>query len=295
MLMGFIHIIGILSTTLATTTSAGLDLSHEFQGARSAAMGGAHRGLADSNDALIMNPAGMAGTARFAGNIQYTYNNFYGLSRYHISVMDSKTGPVAGGLAYTYDRGNRNDRRVNLHRIYLGMGYSFNRYLTIGTTNRYVNGYFDSKPGERNDVSEYSTDLGIYSNIGFGLSAGLTYHNLIHTKGAKITTPGIGIGLAYQLGAFAMVGDLLVDLRDTHHARLNYNAGAEYFLYSRVPLRIGYKNQPYITGSGRYASDNQLTAGIGYVDTNGSIDITYAQSFNRIDSWDLTGSLQFFF
>src|SRR5689334_11365242 len=76
----------------------------EFHGVRSAGMGGAQRAVGTSNDTLTLNPAGMAVVPRYALELQYAYLPKLGLSHINISAVDSKSSPVAGGVAYTHDK-----------------------------------------------------------------------------------------------------------------------------------------------------------------------------------------------
>ena len=94
-----------LSLGLAATP-ARADVYREIHGARSEAMGGAHRGLGTSNDAITLNPAGMMLTKRYSIDANYTYSKQDDLHHFSISLVDSKSGPVAGSDEYVFSRGD---------------------------------------------------------------------------------------------------------------------------------------------------------------------------------------------
>ncbi|MBI3179837.1 MAG: hypothetical protein HYZ27_09265, partial [Deltaproteobacteria bacterium] len=102
-------------------SSAAAAVSEEFPGVRSAAMGGAHRGLGTSNDTLYLNPAGMSLASRYSVEMDYRFSNFDELYRLAATVVDSKSGPVAGGLGYTYVWGNEDGADPALHRVVLAL------------------------------------------------------------------------------------------------------------------------------------------------------------------------------
>src|SRR3954469_18063599 len=84
-------------------------LPDEFAGVRSLGMGGAHRALGTSNDTLYLNPAGMAIMKRYSVEASYAYDALFKLTEVGGSIVDSKSGPVAGGVGYTHERGDGGD------------------------------------------------------------------------------------------------------------------------------------------------------------------------------------------
>ena len=118
------------------------DPFYQLIGARSLAMGGAHRGMGTSNDTLILNPAGMAATKRYASELFYQYNTQDHISRVMVSAVDSKTSPIAAGLAYTREWGNPSGADIGLNRIYFGLAYALVPSLSIGITGQNARGNF---------------------------------------------------------------------------------------------------------------------------------------------------------
>jgi hypothetical protein len=248
------------------------DLSREFQGVRSSAMGGAHRGVGTSNDTVILNPAGMATLQRY-----------------------SKSGPVAGGLAYTLDRGKVGDTTVMLHRLYLAAAYAITDNIGFGLTNKHVRGdYADSSTGAR-DVAEYSADLGLNLVTNFGAALGITYQNLIRSKNTLLSPPALGFGLAYNSTVFVIAADLILDMRDMQNKRLSYLVGGEYFLARMFALRAGYARRPFREAQAWAGDENMVTSGLGFIDKAGALDVTYSQSVTRLNHWDIIAALKMYF
>ncbi|MEK7704463.1 MAG: hypothetical protein AAB426_05845, partial [Myxococcota bacterium] len=152
-------LLSLLSISSAEVALAGIET--EFHGARSAAMGEAHRGVGTSNDTLYLNPAGMAIVRRYGLDVQYGYDARDGLSHVNISAVDSKSGPVVGAVAYTHDRGGGPALDANLNRFYGGLAYAITDIFAFGVTGRHLRGDFKDALGERQDISLYTGDVGL--------------------------------------------------------------------------------------------------------------------------------------
>ena len=122
---------------------------------RSLAMGGAHRALGTSNDTLQLNPAGLAIQTRYAIELHYAWSEKFKESRANASAVDSKSGPVAGGLGYELLKSELEGYEKNLHRVSLGMAYRVGDMFALGTTVHYIEGSRTNN-SETEDIREFS-------------------------------------------------------------------------------------------------------------------------------------------
>jgi len=276
-------------------SAAHADPYQEFLGVRSEAMGGAHRGLGNSNETIMLNPAGMALTRRYSIDATYGYSAQDTLSHASISALDSKTGPVAGGLAYTFSIGDHAHSNVNLHRIYLASAYAITDYLAFGMTARHIRGEFNDENGEHQNVEVYTGDLGIMLALFHSFGIGVTYHNTVTSSRKRLAPPHMGIGLGYQGESLALASDMEIDLRDRRLGDVSFRFGAEYFIDGQFAFRAGYRFEPFIRKyGGKKDLDHVLSGGFGWVTESGSVEIAYTQSVILKKDWDLIGSFKFF-
>ena len=270
------------------------DLTRELQGVRSNAMGGAHRGVGTSNDAIIVNPSGMAVLPRYGVELQYGYAPSENVQRFHASVVDSKSGRLAAGLAYTHDRGTYKGVDIGLHRIYLAAAYPILPNLGLGVTARNTRGDVVSMQGQQRDISEYSADLGLTYVTSFGATLGAAYQGVLRGSNTILSPPVLGFGASYSAGMFTLASDLLFDLRDQDIAKPSYLAGAELFVARSCALRAGYSRRPIRGATAWLTDEDMLSGGIAFSDGQGSLDVSYRQSIDRLTHWELIAGFKLF-
>ncbi len=285
--------VSILGLLAAPTARA--DVYREIHGVRSEAMGGAHRGLGTSNDAITLNPAGMMLTKRYSIDGGYSYSKQDDLHHISVSLVDSKSGPVAGSLQYVYSRGDHSGADVNLHRIYASTGYAILDNFAFGTTARTTQGDFIDENGEPQEVESYSFDLGLAMSLFDLVGIGVTYHNVTTTSRKRLNPPHLGIGLAYAGTNLVVVADMEIDLRSNWLGEITARGGVEYFLDDQFPLRIGYRAVPFTRKYGGDRDyDHVIGGGLGWVTDSGSVEIAFTQSVIIQKNWDLFAGLKFF-
>lgn len=263
----------------------------EFAGVRSYAMGGAHRGVGTSNDTIYLNPAGMAMVKRYAVGIEYAYSPYDDLRHLNFSAVDSKSGPVAGGFAYTRDSGGKDGLDVGLHRFYLAAAYPISEALAFGMTLRHVRGdIIRAESAER--VRAYTGDIGIMAALAEGLMLGFSYSNVVETDVPELTPARLGFGVGYSNPMFTLAADVTIGVGDNDEG-VAYYAGAEYLLGERFPLRLGYRRTE--ASAGGAAIENHLTAGLGWLSRSGGVEVGYRRSIDRRDDFGIVGALKFFF
>lgn len=284
----------LLATLLGSAGLAHADVTDPFFGARAVAMGGAHRALGTSNDTILLNPAGMSLLRRYSVDVDYGFEGRDSLSRIHVSALDSKTGPVAASMAYTYVRDEGGPVGANLHQFASATSYALNPSVALGFNLKHARGDYTPRDAEKREVSMFTSDLGLLMTLGEGVRAGATYHNFVRADAAGLARPSVGVGLAWGWDQLSLAGDLDIDLRASQRGELSYFAGAEYFVGGQFPLRAGYAARRYEDTSGASAFENLVSGGAGWIQQGGALEVGYQQSLTRQRNWQIVGALKFF-
>lgn len=271
------------------------DVYTEFTGTRSLAMGGAHRALGSNNEAIVLNPAGLAATKRYNIDLQYGYGTGDRLHSINGSVVDSKSGPVAGGMALTRNWGNESGANPGLMRYYGAVAYNLGNILSIGMSSAYFRGDFRDE-GVKQDVNAFNATLGAMVTVGEMLGIGVSYQNLIPVKALEtnLFRPQLGTGVSLHSSLFAITGDLVLDMRANIQDRIDWHAGAEYLLFEMVAVRAGYHH----SAAGSLANmpkQHFVAAGVGIVSGTGAFNASAERAVSGDAAhWRFLGSLQFF-
>jgi len=265
----------------------------EFHGVRSTAMGGANCGLGTSNDTLYLNPAGMAVMRRYAVELNYAYSGFDDLTNLNVSVVDSKSSPVAGGLAYTHERGDPRGADPSLHRIYMATAYPISDAFAVGLSGHNIRGTFVDN-GVRRDVALYSGDVGIITRLGQGIGLGVSAHNVVRTDLNRMTPLTFAGGVGWDSSPLAVAADFELDVHDAKHKLQTYRAGAEYLVGSTFPIRAGWHRAPYTKADGTRGNENALSVGGGWVSPGGMIAVGGERSLERPKHWEIVVTLGLF-
>ena len=260
-----------------------------FEGARLLSYAGALRALSTSNDAIYLNPAGLA-----LSNIYSIEGNFLddlrGRQRFfNASVMDSQAGPVAGGLAYTYMTRTVGvdpqgaEYTLEGHRAELSVATKVAETVAIGVTGRYLN--FTAKHGEADDparaIDIFTIDAGLQWRSQSGFCLGLAAYNLTKPDYREVPISW-GAGLGFEAEGFAIEADIRYNARIGKAA---FSGAVAYAFGGVVPIRLG--------GSYDLASQSaSISAGIGYQTKEFSADFGFRQrvSEGRYGPDDLDGA-----
>lgn len=277
---------------LVPLTAKSASSFEEVAGIRSLAMGGAHRALGTSNDTLKLNPAGLAIQTRYAIELHYAWSEKFKESRATANAVDSKSGPVAGGLGYELLRSEVEGQEKNLHRISLGMAYRVGDMFALGTSIHYIEGDRQND-GASEDIREFSSDLGLLIRLSDYIQIGATWHNFVTSQDTDLSPQHVGLGISAGGQGFVLTFDADLNL-ESEEVITSYHAGTEYFFAGAIPLRLGYMNRPRIRATGESARENFFTGGFGYLSKSGSVDISFNHSIERARVWTVIGALQFF-
>lgn len=275
----------VLLTLSAVPRLASAQVLEEPAYARTLAMGGAQRALGTSNETLYFNPAGMALRKRYEAEGQYLHGDggSEATNGANVSIVDSNTGPVAGGLAYTYVGGGPQD--ASLHRVQLGFAVPISESLAIGISGRHIFGHFTSAGAGRTSPSLWSGDLGLLARVSDHFQVGVSSRNLLRDERTELTRRDVGAGLAYIDEGLALTAETDWDLEDKSRATA-YRIGGEYVAGGSFPLRLGYAHQPFPGGD-----ESVLSGGAGIIIGGGGLNVGYAQSLSRDGAWKLSASV----
>lgn len=247
-----------------------------YEGARLLSLAEAQRALANANDAIYVNPAGLALSRMYSLEAGYVDDLRGSDRRFNASVMDSQAGPVAGGLAYTYSKRRpdlvpQGDARLEGHRVELALATLLAQSLALGVTTRYLT--FERKSGEEEQPEENFKTLTIDAGLQWrptpGLALGFVGYNL--TKNERPEIPiGWGAGIGYQLEAFMIEADVRYNAQ--RGAPL-FAGGAGYVFGGLVPVRAGVAYD-------RESKAVTLSLGAGLNIERFGIDVAYRQRLN---------------
>jgi hypothetical protein len=280
----------ILLSSWARPASA--DMYQEVGGARSNAMGGAHRGLGNSNEAVLLNPGALPLSSRYSIDVQYDYGAADRLQHGTASVVDSKTGPVTAGVVYTRDWGNPSGVDPTINRSHAAVAYRIGQVLGLGVSLGNISGSF-AVPDGRQDIAAWSSTLGVAARLGGLLGLGVVWHNAYRTGDSRLQSPALGFGASTEMGMLTLAADLVVNLREDIYKTQEYHAGAELFLFDVLALRGGWKRTH--AGSARTGAPQQaISMGIGLINTSMGLNLTGERALVENRSLSILGSIQLF-
>ena len=281
----------VLLSTIASTARAA-DFPVDFAGSRSLAMGGAHRGMGNSNDALYLNPAGMAQGHRYGLEGQYLYIGGSHLNMLVGSAVDSKSGPVAGGVGYSRIWGNPTGIDAELNRMVAGAAYALGPAVSLGATGNYVKGSFRDGAHHR-DVDAINGTLGLSLRLGEMIGFGLSYQNMVGQREPMLQPAVLGAGLALNLSRLTLATDLTRAMRSEVERAWAYQLGGEFLVGEMMAVRAGYQN--IAADLGRAGPPRHFVGGgIGLVAAGSAINISYEQRLGEGSLWRMTAGMVFY-
>ncbi len=246
--------------------------AQQVAGPRALAMGDAHRGVGTGNDALFLNPAGMSLYPRYVIETFWRHDSWTKQSQFSISLVDSKSGPVGGGLAYTYEWvGEGSAKRVG-SRLDIGSSYALARFLLFGVTMHYI-----GQNTEDGQVQRVTGDTGFMILVGQILSIGITGHNVINPVEEADAAPrmfggGLNVRIIPDL-------NLAFDWRksvEPENKSAAYHWGAEYILGKMIPIRAGYVSDEVL-------NQQRWSLGLGFIHPSFGVDVSYSHTIRKTD------------
>lgn len=202
--------------------------------------GGAFRALADTNAAILYNPAGLAvkkGSVSIGAD--YVRSNPTDSNVFSGSVADAQAlQPVAIGLSYDRDEPNLGGNRVTVQQITLSAAGGSGIFFAGGS----VKGYFTSADSpfiENPDSAD--VDLGMLIKPLPALSLALTGHNLIQGSHYEEFPLVLGFGTALTLEPHVRLAiDVTKNFNTPSSNGVNANFGGEVRLLEGIYVRGGF-------------------------------------------------------
>jgi len=310
-------VFGLLSRTAA---------AQDFVGARALSLGESYRAIATGNDALYFNPAGLPLLKRYSIEGQYILSLADERHVGDFSIVDSKTNPLAVGLAYTFLGAELTKRQTIGHTATLGLAYPiFDKLFSVGVGLKYKS---VSDAIAQNYLNAVTADVGVLSQIPGGISLAAVGYNLVPIRTGPSShvpvsaafaaaldlgplsglifggSPGFGpvqtaAGIPSEGGYGSMRGpldgltlsfDWLLNFETLQGTKSRLSTGAEWLIAELVPVRAGYLwNEA--------TDDHRVSVGMGVIVPYFGLDVAYQQNVDpqkldeRLLSFALKGFL----
>ncbi len=244
--------------------------------ARSLAMGGTYGAQGRAGDSIFGNPASMSllPVYRVALSGGWSPDSKAGLA--NVSLVDSKSGPVAAGLSYNFVSAGRGVDRRDAHITTVATSLPLFDFLLGGFSTHYV-----VMNGARN-ANAMTVDGGLVLRFGEMFQLGASGHNLI-----PIHNPDLPLHWRGSLGLAFQVLNLTADLRmepDRAVSIYDLNAGLELTFISWLPLRGGWSTD-FSDGS------HTVSGGLGFDWGSGGLDFAYRQTVGPSPERQLAATL----
>lgn len=218
---------------------------------RGLAMGGAHAAVATSNDAMTVNPAGLAQRKRYHLQVDGLYDVKFPASGFSASIVDSSSLMVGTGMMVQRFFVGEEGRRADGWIFGLAYAYPAGSFYFGGET-KYLR--FTGPAGESR---QFVQDLGILGAAG-SFTWALVTQNL-STSVVPLFPPTATAAIALGSdGDYRLAFDWKTDLSDQQNLKHLGAAGLELVLDQSLVLRGGY------TWSPTYGH-HWISAGVGIV------------------------------
>lgn len=200
---------------------------------RATAMGGAHAAIATSNDALTVNPAGLAQSRRYHFEIDGLYDSKWPAQGVLASIVDSASSPVGSGMLFSrWGSGQPGGRGEGFS---LGFSYSsaIGQSLFAGGTTK-----FTRYRGPDGLVAKWAQDVGILTRRG-NFSWAAVVQNISTEKLPLLPLTGV-VGVAWGNDRdWHLAIDYKGDFSDTSKVKHKAAVGVEVLVEDAIALRGG--------------------------------------------------------
>jgi hypothetical protein len=260
-----LRLLGLVVTLWAGSGwAAALDPS--LLDARSLAMGGALRSLAETQAAARMNPAALSLRRGFFGGAAYATGRSRPLDATQLTLVDSITSPMGGAIQYLRLKAEDEREDVGLSLSAGGRG------LYWGATGRFVHA---RERGSSDWDDTFSGDVGFLFDRPGGVRIGVVGYDLLDA-GSLFLERRLALGVS-RSGSGGLTGafDLVRTLRRDFADGLDLHLGVEYVpVGSAWALRAG---QRWDSQSGK----DFASVGVGWA--RGTLQLGYGVRLSRQD------------
>lgn len=229
---------------------------------RATAMGGAHAAIATGNDALAVNPAGLAQVRRYHLEVDGLYDSRFPAQAILTSLVDSASAPIASGLLWSrWASGQPSGRGEGWS---LGLGYSgaIAQGLFIGGETKYLR--YHTPDGL---VKKWAQDAGVLGHRG-NLAWAAVVQNISTDKISTFPLTAVG-ALAWGTDTdWHLAFDYRADLSDSNNVKSKAALGGELLVSEALALRGGATWDAT-------ARHWWLSAGIGILTERGGLQVVW--------------------
>jgi opacity protein-like surface antigen len=233
--------------------------------ARGYGMGGAWRALGGGAESGTGNPAALAAYPTYrielTGAWDWVGKDAFGM----VSVADSSTSVLAGGVTYQLLSLGKGAQRATAHINTVSTALPIAESLLIGVSTRYL-----LMRGAR-QANAVTGDAGILFRPSEAFALGVSGHNLIGTGNPELTR-FYSAHAAVLAGLLSVAADVRADFETYKRTTFTYSGGVEYVLGQSFPIRAGY------TWNG-FTRASELGVGLGLLTPGGGLDLAYYHDF----------------
>lgn len=259
----------------STSPEQGWDLG-DVMTPRGIAMSGAQAAFGTSTNGIYYNPANLPFSRVYHFEGMAAFSPEARRQSYGGAIVDSSTSRLAGGLGGQWIQVDPDGIKRRAIDLRLALAFPFSDKVAIGAVGRYLRGEQGTAQGPfgRSLVSDGNPDGAVIN--GFSFDTGITVAPIqelrIAVVGRNLTNPGTSMqptnilfGAGYGNQSFTLEANGQVDFTTYGSAKMRAMGGAEYFLFDRVPLRLGYRFDAGLM-------THSISGGVGYVDSRFSVE-----------------------
>ena len=248
----------------------------------------AYRAIADSPDAIIYNPAGLAlkkGTMKLQAD--YAHIEDVDSSLYGASIADFQTSQtVAYGLAFHRFTPTIGGVNGNVNQTMLGLAYSLGSFAQIGISGKgyWVNLDSATLQGPRG----VDLDLGAIIHPLKSVSLAVVGYNLARGGEVEEFPRQLALAAALNLEPSAIFSfDLVHNYNTPNLDKTNYNFGAQFQMAESVFLRGGFSFD-------EIAQNNFYSAGIAFLGPAADLLFTFSQRLSpMLETYAISAAFKF--
>ena len=200
---------------------------------RTVAMGDAQAAIASSNDALMVNPAGLSQTRRYHFEIDGLYDGPFPAQDVFVSIVDSASSPFGSGMLFSRFGSGQPDGRGEGWSFGFGYSGAIGQALYAGGQTKFLR-----YRGPDGLTAKWAQDVGILSKRG-GFSWAVVVQNISLEKLPLFpltATAGLALGTDTD---WHLAFDYKADLSDTNNVKHKAALGGEVLLSEGMALRAG--------------------------------------------------------
>jgi hypothetical protein len=243
-------------------TSPGAPFPGSIDMPRSTAMGGAQAAIATSNDALLVNPAGLPQNHRYHFEVDGADDVHFPAQGIMASIVDSASGPASTGLLFSRWGSGQPAGRGEGWSVNLAYAGQIGGGLYGGGSTKYIR--YHTPDGL---VAKWAEDIGVLSHQG-NFSWALVLQNLSLEKMPLFPLTGTAAVAWGSDATWHLAFDYKVDFSDTSNLKQTGALGGEILLEEGIVLRGGLRRD--------FTADiNWISAGVAFLTTGGGLQLAW--------------------